>query len=310
MSERYGLRAFAAANALALEQHECYGTYRGFPIHVRYRALGNPACLVTVVTDTKGKDRAIENFLEKNKRELGISNFGVVGIGLMVCPRLRGGGFRKLEAMLETITAKLAKLGCLGADACPYCGRPLGETAVAMRESDVPFRAHEACFAAARRSMAERERREEERPDKKAAGVCGMLFGTLVGVAVLVLTFLWWGFGALGLPAAMLLGGYLYTKFGGKESAFKVALCSAVPILLLTFVYCLCLYLEASADLGGYASAFARIAADWKDAGYRAAVIVNFACLAAFAAASVVWLVHCRRRARRKFAADRLVRRA
>ncbi len=306
--KKYGLREFTAAHALTAEKHGCYGVYNGYRIHVRYRFGGNPACLLTVVADAGEKKKIIEQFLEKKKAALHIAQFGVAGIGLMVSPRLRG-DFRRAEALLAAVTAKLKKLGCAGADACPYCGRPLDESAVDMRESGIPFRAHEACFAAARRSMAEREAREAARADKKLAGTAGMALGTLAGLAVTVLTFLWFGFGALGTPAAVLLAWWMYGKCGGKPTAFRAALCSAVPVALTFAAYFGCLLLEASADPAAAGSVFARLAESWRQPAYRTAVIVNIACFAAFAAASVLWVCHLLRRARSKFDAERLVQR-
>ena len=44
--------------------------YKGYRVHVKYSMMGNPACVLTTVTDAKGKEKAIEQYLEKNKSEL------------------------------------------------------------------------------------------------------------------------------------------------------------------------------------------------------------------------------------------------
>ena len=76
--KRYDLRAFASEHGLAVGKHCCYGEYGGYRIHIRYRTLGNPPCLLTIVTDTSGRNKDLEKYLERHKKELKISAFGVV----------------------------------------------------------------------------------------------------------------------------------------------------------------------------------------------------------------------------------------
>lgn len=301
--KKYDLAAFAAQHGLTLEKKGCYGVYKGYRVHVKYSMMGNPACILTVVTDAKGKEKAIEQYLEKNKEELRIAQYGVVGIGLMVCPQLYRGVFRKVEEILDKITSKLAKLNCPGADICPYCGKPLEGGAVAVRESGIPFRAHRACADAAQAAMRERERRERERPDHKLPALVGLLLGTLAGAAVLVLLFLLWDFMAFATAVAVLFGGWLYGRFGGKNTAAKVVLCAVIPFLLLAGVYVLCLYLDASKAAEG-AGAWQYIARLWEeDAAYRNGIIVNAVFLAVFDLVAAAYLLFSYLRSRRSVAA-------
>ena len=135
MSEqKFGLREFAAKHGLTVGKHCCYGVYGGYRVHVKYRAMANPACLLTVVTDTKGRNLDLEKYLEKHKKELKLTAYGVVGIGLMASPQLYAGVFRQVENILDKIVAYLKRAGFPGADVCPYCGKPLGEDRVSMVE--------------------------------------------------------------------------------------------------------------------------------------------------------------------------------
>ena len=120
--KRFRIGEFAAEHGLTLGKHCCYGVYKGYRVHVKYRAMANPACLITVVTDTKGRDKQLEKFLEKNKKELKLTNYGVVGIGLMVAPQLYANIFRQIGEILDKIIRYLTKEGYPGAEICPYCG--------------------------------------------------------------------------------------------------------------------------------------------------------------------------------------------
>ena len=189
--KRYDLRAFASEHGLAVGKHCCYGEYGGYRIHIRYRTLGNPPCLLTIVTDTSGRNKDLEKYLERHKKELKISAFGVVGIGLMVSPQVMTAAFRQIEDTLDKLVAYLKKNGFPGADTCPYCGKPLEGDRVEMLESGIPFAAHEACFARAREAALQKERAEAARPDHRLRGMVGALLGALASVAAFFVLFLW-----------------------------------------------------------------------------------------------------------------------
>ena len=298
--QKYGIAEFAAAHGLTRDKRECYGVYKGYRVHVRYKAMGNPSCILTVVTDTKGNGKAIEQYLDRHRQDLHIAQYGVIGIGLMVCPQLYRGIFKKIEQILDAIVSKLAKLGCPGADVCPYCGKPMGEDRTSLRESGIPFYAHAACAHGAYAAAVERDRAERARPDRLGRGLLGLLVGMLAGAALLILLFLALDFMAFASAAAVLLGGWLYGKFGGKNSAHKVALCTVVPFVLLAGVYVLCLYLDA-APQGGWQ----HIADLWAaDAKYRNGIIVNAAFFVAFDLLGMVYLLFSYLRGRRSLARD------
>ena len=239
--KKYRMKEFAAEHSLTLGNHCCYGEYGGYRVHIRYRAMGNPACLITVVTDTKGRNEALEKYLEKSKKQLKLTAYGVVGIGLMVSPQLYTNIFRQIGEILDKIIAYLKKNNFPGADHCPYCGTPLDGGCVDMLESDIPFRAHEACFNRAYAAAKQREADEEAMPANRLAGMGGAFCGALVGAALFVVLFFWWNFAALGAAVSVFLGGWLYGKFGGKNTLFKVigVALLTLAVMLLTFFGCL-----------------------------------------------------------------------
>ena len=306
--KKYDLRAFAQAHGLAVGEHCCYGEYGGFRIHIRYRTLGNPPCLLTIVTDMSGRNEDLEKYLERHKKELKISAFGVVGIGLMVCPQVMTAAFRQIEEALDKLVAYLKKNGFPGADTCPYCGKPLEGAGVEMLESGIPFAAHEACFVRARQAALQKERAETERPDRRLRGMVGALLGALAAVAVFFVLFLWWEFGALAAILGTMLGGWLYGKFGGKNTLFRVVFVAAVNLVLLLAAYALCLYMQAPV-----ADSVAAVVAGIVDrlrgeVGFRVLFILNIAIIFVLDAVGTVYNYIAYRRDRAKVYS--LVRRA
>lgn len=293
----YGLQEFAAAHGFSLGKHCCFGSYKGYRVHVKYAAMANPACLITVVTDTKGRDKDLEKWLEKNKRELKLTAYGVVGIGLMVSPQLYANIFRQIEEILGKIVAHLARAGFPGENVCPYCGTPLEGNGVEILESDIPFACHDACFERALNVAKQREEQARTAPAHRGAGIGGAALGAFVGIAVFVLMFLWWGFAALGAAVGVLLGSWLYGRFGGKNEPFKIAFIAVANIVLLLAAYALCLYFDA----GGVREVFDGIRAD---AAYRQSFLLNTIFLFVFDLIGTAYGVFALLRDRKKVSAN------
>ena len=304
--QKYGMKEFSAAHGLMCAKRSCYGLYRGYRIHVKYAVMGNPACLITIVTDTKGRDKDIERYLEKNKRELKISQYGVVGIGLMVSPQVYRGVFRRVEEILDKIIAQLTKLGCPNAVFCPYCGTELTGNTVEMEESGIPFKAHESCYERAYDAMRRKEEAERAVPDKKAAGLGGALLGALAGAVTFILMYLWWNFAAVAAAISVFLGAWLYGKMGGKNTPFKVVSVAALSLIVMLAVFALCLFLQANANMEGFdGSVIQKIAYDLQNDGqYKVRVILNFVFIFVFDLIGTAYTLFSFLRARKSIASQ------
>lgn len=297
-SKRYKMKDFASEYGLETDGKSCYGIYKGYRIHVKYALMGNPACLVTVVTDTDGKNENLEKFLEKNKKELKLSAYGVVGIGLMVSPQVYTNVFRQVKEILDKITAYLKKNGFPGADSCPYCGGVLDDTSVAMIESGIPFTAHSACFDMAYATAKRKEEAEQAMPANRLAGMGGALCGVLVGTAAAAILFFLWNFSALGAAVAVFLGNWLYSKFGGKNTPFKVISVALMTLVVLLAAYFVCLLVNAGGDLSKIGDLVV------SDGDYRQSFILNLVFIFVFDAIGTIYAVFSLLRERKKISAN------
>lgn len=242
---KYKMKDFARKHGLTLGKHCVWGVFGGYHIHIKYTAVGNPRCLVTVVTRVGEKQKSLEKYLEGHKQKLGIASYGVIGIGLMLCPKFSGEVFARAESVLQELCAHLKKAGYPGADFCPYCGEPLGEGDPITTESDIPFRAHEACYREMLSVARAKDEENAKKPDRKGLGAFGGFLGALFGAVLFVLTYAWWNFGALGGAAGVLLAYFLYRKLGGKETVFAVSYTAAAALILSLAGFAFGLYMDA-----------------------------------------------------------------
>ncbi len=293
---RYKMKDFAAKHGLECGNGCVWGVFGGYHVHIRYAPLGNPRCLVTVVARAEGKEKQLEKFLEANKQKLAISNYGVIGLGLMVCPKFTGEVFARAENILTALTAHLKKAGAGGADVCPYCGQPLGGEGVMTTESDIPFRAHEECFLRALAGARAKDAENAAKPDRKGLGAFGGFLGALFGAVLFVLTYAWWNFGALGGAAGALLAYFLYRKLGGKDSLFAVAYCGGAALLLSLAAFAFGLFMDGREAGGGFSEALQAVAAG--GAG-TAVFIIDLVCTFLFIAAACAFNYRACRRGRR-----------
>lgn len=290
---KYKMKDFAAKHGLTLAKHCVYGVFNGYHVHIKYTFAGNPRCLITVVTDAGRSQKNLEKYLEANRQKLNISNFGVVKIGFMVCPRFTREVFSRAESILDAVTAHLKKAGYAGADVCPYCGRPLDGGGILATESDIPFRVHETCFETALAGARKKDAQNAAHPDRKILGMTGGFLGALFGAALFVLTYAWWGFGALGGAVGALSGYFFYRKFGGKSTAFAVIYCTAAALLLAFAGHVFGLYMDARAAGGGWENLFGAALSGGKE---TALFIANIVCNVVFVGAVAVFNgVSCRR---------------
>ncbi len=297
--QRYTMQEFASKHSLQVNKNCCYGTYEGYRVHVQYSVLGNPSCLITVVTDTGERKGELERFLEKHKRELKLNAYGVVGIGLMVNPQFYTDVYHQIETVLNKIVAYLKKNRYPDATVCPYCGQPLGEDGIEIYESGIPFAAHEACYERAYEQAKRKEAAAAASPKRKASGLLGAFCGILVGVVVFVMLFFLWKFAAFGAAVAVFLGGWLYGKFGGRNVPFKVvsvALCTLGAMLLTYFI---CLMVEAGGE------GFAYIARNLEQSEeYRTEFFMNLLFIVVFDAIGTLYAVFSCLREGKKISAN------
>lgn len=304
MKEKFKLKDFAAKYNLQTGKKECFGVYNGYRIHVKYSAMANPACLITVVTDTKGRDKDLEKYLEKNKKQLKLTNYGVVGIGVMVSPQLYAHVFEQIERILDKITAQLKKSGCPGAEVCPYCGGEMNENCVDMVESGIPFRAHAECYE---RAYAEAKRREEiqiSAPPKKGMGALGACLGAMFGAILFFLMYIWWDFAAIGTAVGVFFAVYLYGKLGGKNTPFKVVCCALIPLFLSLLVFIGCLFYKAALAESGVPLPDTILNSLANDGKFRMSFTLNLIFIFVFDAGSTLYPLFSYLRSRKRISAN------
>lgn len=165
--------------------------------------------------------------------------FGVVvAIGVMT----PGGVEKKFKKVLPVILSLLDEFEAPKKDVCPLSGiemDDLNSKLVPIPELSIKVRLTNDAIANVNNQIEKINEEYEEAPNNYLKGVGGLLIGALVGVLLTI------GLGLLGYITAfasfisIILGTFLYSKFGGKQNKMMILMSfviTTISILLAVFI--------------------------------------------------------------------------
>lgn len=181
--------------------------------------------------------------------------------GLTICfpAAFAGTLVKNLPVLFDRLIALLKQNELPGADTCPYDGKPLIE-AEKKRCSINGFYVtlNNDCVSSINRQIEEENRAFANAPNNYIQGICGALIGGVVGAACTIALYYIGFVSSLSAIVAVLLGAFLYRKFGGKPNAMMIVIVSVVSLILIGaafFVSYLIAAGAAAAEVGLHMSA-------------------------------------------------------
>lgn len=212
----------------------------------------------------------------------------VVGLGCLTF----GGLVKLLPDVMDTVFRIIGENGALGKEYCPVCGNLLGATAETPCEIEgMKIKIDADCVGKLNAAIRAENKALQETPDNCLKGFLGALIGGAVGAGVAAIIYNLGYISCWSAIIAILLGSFLYQKFGGKPSGKMiviVSLTTVVCMLLSVFVCYLVAAGMAAAEEGINMGAFEAFAflmeADEEFARYFA---VDLVCMLVFSAIGV-----------------------
>lgn len=261
MKPKQKLEQFAAEHGLLRDKNDMYGSYNGYQVSVRW---GNyiQTCNNSYIgfhVNLGNKSAEVLNWLTVvQKKQLRIAQVTVDSSGFycVFMNMTLGGSLKKTHEILFTVTEYMKALGIPG-DVCPYCGMPMEEKKL-VEDNFCLFYAHEGCFNDKLSQIQNAEATEASMPNNYLRGLGGALIGALFGALI------FWGLFQIGFLASIssllgaVAGGFLYSKFGGKNNKMKIAMVAVSVFVFTAAAFFLC-YLQvvrsAMVESGIYGSA-------------------------------------------------------
>lgn len=181
--------------------------------------------------------------------------------GLTICfpAAFAGTLVKNLPVLFDRLIALLKQNELPGADTCPYDGKPLIE-AEKKRCSINGFYVtlNNDCVSSINRQIEEENRAFANAPNNYLQGICGALVGGVVGAALVIALYFMEYVASISAIIAVMLGAFLYRKFGGKPNAMMIVIVSVVSLILIGaafFVSYLIAAGAAAAEVGLHMSA-------------------------------------------------------
>ena len=217
--------------------------------------------------------------------------------GLTICfpAAFAGTLVKNLPVLFDRLIALLKQNELPGADTCPYDGKPLIE-AEKKRCSINGFYVtlNNDCVSSINRQIEEENRAFANAPNNYMQGICGALLGGIVGAACTIALYYIGFVSSLSAIIAVLLGAFLYRKFGGKPNVMMIVFVSVVSLILIGaafFVSYLIAAGTAAAEAGLHMSALDALLICLDDSEFASAFYSDFAMLFVFTIVGIVIVV-------------------
>ena len=233
--------------AAALQQHgmtvtgnSAYGTVHGYEMSLRAPSpMEQSAYFLHVsfyASEEKKQEAANEIARFGNKLRVENSAYGLT----ITLPQ----PVFTLNPLIEAIGVLFEKLPALfkqkeipGADVCPYDGNPMTENSKRCVMNGFFVTLNNDCIGSINKAIEEENRLFANAPNNYLQGICGALVGGVVGAALVIALYFMEYVASISAIIAVMLGAFLYRKFGGKPNAMMIVIVSVISLIFILIGY-------------------------------------------------------------------------
>ena len=233
--------------AAALQQHSmtvtgnsAYGTVHGYEMSLRAPSpMEQSAYFLHVsfyASEEKKQEAANEIARFGNKLRVENSAYGLT----ITLPQ----PVFTLNPLIEAIGVLFEKLPALfkqkeipGADVCPYDGNPMTENSKRCVMNGFFVTLNNDCIGSINKAIEEENRLFANAPNNYLQGICGALVGGVVGAALVIALYFMEYVASISAIIAVMLGAFLYRKFGGKPNAVMIVIVSVISLIFILIGY-------------------------------------------------------------------------
>lgn len=181
-------------------------------------------------------------FIQYDFNSLGL----IIGANDITIGRL----LKRLDDILDAVTETLKEVDAKDSNYCPLCGSEINDLeSINCSIENYNINLCPVCGEGYNKKMEEEQKAYDEQPNNYLKGFGGALIGALAGIAIAFALYLAGFISSLSAFVAVLLGSFLYKKFGGKQNKVMVVILSlttlASMVLAVYLVYIFASYQAA-----------------------------------------------------------------
>ncbi len=248
MNKKYA--AFFTEKGLNVEGNRAYGKLNGYETNVIYNALDSVSPLILSIScyTTDEQKRTVEAEIRNAKLKFCRTAFTRYGLSVGLNGMTAASLLKRLPELFEFFYKTLENNGALNAEYCPVCGNKLAEDSYKTCTVDggVTVTIDNDCIENINSVIDAENQDFSQAPNNYLRGFLGALIGGIVGGLVAGALYAAGYIASISAFIALMLGTFLYGKFGGKKNKMMVVIVSlttVVCMLLSVFI----IYLIATA---------------------------------------------------------------
>lgn len=233
---------------LNFSKNYAYGNILGYEVNIFYQMLDNVSPVKMFISFYASENDKLQIKNELDNEKIKFLQYQLNGFGLLIglnSYTLKG-LINKMDDILERIFNIINRNNAKGIDYCPMCGEELDEASKVYKVNDCKFKLHMDCGKELSVAFEEEYEEYKDAPNNYAKGFFGALIGAIVGVVSYVIIFFLGFVSSVSSFISVLLGSFLYKKFGGKPNFMMIVMTTILTIasLLLTvyLIYCVAAY--------------------------------------------------------------------
>lgn len=180
-------------------------------------------------------------------------DFNTVGLLIGANDITVGKLLKRLDSILDAVSETLKEFEAKDANYCPLCGAEINDIeSMNCCIEDYKINLCSVCGEGYNKKMEEEQKAFEEQPNNYLKGFGGALIGALAGIAIAIALYFAGFISSLSAFVAVILGSFLYKKFGGKQNKMMIVILAlttlASMVLAVFLVYILASYQAALSE--------------------------------------------------------------
>jgi len=220
---------------LNFSKNYAYGKIKDYEVNIFYSVMDNVSPVKIYfsffATDNDKLDMKTDIINARIKNlQYHFDNFGALfGLNDITI----NGLIKKLDDIIDTLTNIISKHNGKNSLYCPLCGEELNEDCKVYKVNDCKFNLHYNCGHEVAEAFEEEYKEFKQLPNNYMKGFLGALIGAAVGVISYIIIFLVGFISSISSFISILLGSFLYKKFGGKPNYMMIIITSILTIATL-----------------------------------------------------------------------------
>lgn len=228
------IKTYFESLGLSIQGNNAYGTIRGYEVSANVAMLDTVSPIKIHVNFYMPIQVKVQ--MASEIRALAYKHFVIdldmYGVSLgFNDPLTVGKLLNRMPDMMNNIFNAFDKYEAKGIGYCPICGDVLQENSKQYSLDWALVTMDNSCVANINRSIVNENNSFASAPNNYLKGTLGALLGACVGVVAFVILFFIGYISALTSFIAIILGAFLYKKFGGKQDKVMVLIVSLVSVL-------------------------------------------------------------------------------